>query len=97
MAIDKFDGCYPVVKYGKYNDWNLYRIPWTLSGRAAVEKVAATRYEFCDLRSPVVHFDIKPDRPFEECERLVKYDIDAIEAEGFDAYMERMFPESVKA
>ena len=80
-------------KFGVYRDWNLYCIPW-LEGDI---KIAATRYEFMDLRYPVVHKNFKdggthPEIQREIAEKKVKEMIDEIETEGFDVYVRREFP-----
>lgn len=87
------------TKIGTYKSWNLYRISWTDDGSKM--KIAATRYEFGDCRSPIVHKNyIIPQAPpddfgvvqIAEGEALesVKTEIDKIEIEGLDVCVARL-------
>lgn len=70
-----------------YRGWHVYRLPWGVDMR-----IAATKYEFHDNRSPVVYKDFKLLDVLGEhmAMRKVEQMIDKIEAEGFDAYVVRM-------
>ncbi len=73
-----------------YREWNVFEINMS-DGQI---KIAATRYEFGDLRSPVVHKNFMPRPGDDTVGRRVAITkvhqmIDQIEEEGFDAFMAR--------
>lgn len=72
------------LKYRTYRNWNIYRIPWDEVNGIAITKVAATRFEFMDARSPVVHKDYPTGNAVGEevAEMKVLTMIDKIEAAG---------------
>lgn len=93
------------AKYGTYRGWNLYKFLWD----ARHIKVAATRYEFSDMRSPILHKDwcwsdaaeqyayLDQERIATDiCETKVKEFIDLIEDEGFEIYINRVWPDKVQ-
>lgn len=70
---------------GKHRGWNL----WALYTDNALFRIAATRYDFMDMRSPIVH-EVGPN--YFLALDAVRRKVDAIEAEGFENYILREWP-----
>ena len=86
------------IPIGSYRNWNMFRMLWVDPDcKSSCIKIAATRYDFSDFRSPVVHssFELPDDDGAKEasCLASVMEHVDQIEDEGLEAFMDRAFPE----
>lgn len=75
-----------------YRQWNLYR---SEPGEFERMKILATRGGIENVKSPTVHKEfMEGNETGESVARIyVQKKIDQIEDEGFEAYMDREFPE----